>query len=130
MTQPCSNSGAEFIAPAGGVAHDTAHDVFTTAVEMLRDLPEDRDALVGLLTDVGVRGVPSSGDRCVLAEYVRSVTWPEDDIELLISSGVLYVSKGDTEHLWAMPRHLKDFTDAYDNNEYPALSYADSGAEE
>lgn len=131
MTQPCQNPELIPAFHSAGATPTSAFAVFNTAVEMLSDLPEDRETLVGFLTDIGIRGVPSSGEHCVLAQYVRSVTWPDDDIDVLVSGGTFYVGVGvDMEFLWGMPAHLVQFVDAYDRGEYPELSISDSGVEE
>lgn len=131
MTQPCSNSEPlpTFIA-APGASRASATGAFLMAVDILEELPKERDVLVGLFKDLGLRGVQGSGEHCVLAEYVRHIVWPEDDVELAIMAGVLYVGHADMEHTWTMPEHLTDFTVEFDRGDHPRLSIMDSGAEE
>ena len=66
----------------------------------------------------------------MLAEYLRGIVWPEDDIELALLAGALYVGHGAMEYVWEMPAHLVDFTTDFDNGVYPVLSIMDSWTEE
>lgn len=99
----------------------SALSCFTNAIELLEDLPNDPDSIARLLEDVGVTGVPSSGETCVLAEYVRDVAWPEG-IKLSVIGMALAVEVSDkVEFVYNLSPHLYEFVKRFDGYEYPAL---------
>lgn len=99
----------------------TATDCFLLAVDTLMELPTDVDVLAALLTDLGIRGVPSSGFRCVLVEYLHGVVDPAPGIILQMLSGAMHVAFENIEMIYNLPDSLRDFAKAFDNGKFPAL---------
>ena len=107
--------------PAPSPTMATATDCFLLAVDTLMDLPTEQSALVGLFTDLGIRGVPSSGLRCVLAEYLQGVVDPAPGIALQMLASAMHVGFEEIELIFNLPRHLQNFAHAFDDGEYPEL---------
>lgn len=107
--------------PATSTTIETATGAFMLAVETLKELPTKRKALVALLTDIGVRGVPYSGTHCVLAEYLRGVVWPGEGINLRMLAGALHMEFEDIELIYNLSEYLTAFAFEFDCGDYPAL---------
>lgn len=109
--------------PVPTTSADTVVGAFLLAVDTLKDLPTERDVLVSLLTDLGIKGIPSSGTRCVLAEYVRATLDMSDEgIGFSMMAGAMHMEWDGIELIFNLPDHLRRFASAFDSGDYPQLS--------